>query len=146
MNVTCALALWIEQDGYKKFLLVHPTNSGHLRSWSLPKGLADEGESRLQAAVRECHEETGLDLNSVSHEFIELGVFPYSREKDYCLFVHEIKELDLSKLHCSTHFIDKKTQQQVLEVDRYCLVELHEALNLLNPKQAAILSGFKWRF
>lgn len=35
---------------------------GHPRQWALPGGRLDEGETALQAAIRECSEEVGLEL------------------------------------------------------------------------------------
>ena len=48
------------------FLIVrgHPIESfllmKHPRRWDLPKGHVDEGETELQCALRELHEETGI--------------------------------------------------------------------------------------
>lgn len=37
--------------------------SAHARQWAFPGGRIDEGETPLQAALREMHEEVGLQLN-----------------------------------------------------------------------------------
>jgi len=37
--------------------------SAHARQWAFPGGRIDDGETPLQAALREMHEEVGLDLN-----------------------------------------------------------------------------------
>ena len=44
----------------------------HPRRWDLPKGHVDEGETDLDCALRELHEETGIskDLIEVDREFI----------------------------------------------------------------------------
>lgn len=49
--------------------------------WDFPKGLQEQGETSLQAARREVHEETGIDeLNfDWGERFMETG--PYSRGK-----------------------------------------------------------------
>ncbi len=55
---------------------------GHLRpkSWRLPKGTPDPGETREETALRETREETGLeavieeDLGSISYWFVASGV------------------------------------------------------------------------
>jgi predicted NUDIX family NTP pyrophosphohydrolase len=55
-------------------LLVHPGGPLWARkddgAWSIPKGVIDDGEEPLAAAVRECQEELGV---SVSGEFLPLG-------------------------------------------------------------------------
>jgi len=49
--------------------------------WDFPKGLVEEGEAPLQAALRELCEETGIDVVTLDwgERFIETG--PYSRGK-----------------------------------------------------------------
>lgn len=55
--------------GWEVFLIQH--NRGHY--WGFPKGHAEEGESPLEAALRELKEETNLDLVSTLREepFVE---------------------------------------------------------------------------
>ncbi len=40
--------------------------SAHARQWALPGGRIDDGETPLEAALREIHEEVGLDLDESS--------------------------------------------------------------------------------
>ncbi len=137
-HVTCALMV-VTPEGV---LLVHPTGHRRDHSWSFPKGLKDEGERTYHAALRECFEETGLDLrgNSVT----DLGTYSYTKEKDYNLFMIKVPDtyipdpVDLSKLHCASLFEDKG--RMLPEVDDFCIKPLREALELLNPKQSAILA------
>ncbi|HTX48982.1 MAG TPA: NUDIX domain-containing protein [Caulobacteraceae bacterium] len=52
--------------GRPEVLLGHPGGpfwkNRDLGSWSVPKGLVDVGEAPLAAAIREFHEETGLEI------------------------------------------------------------------------------------
>jgi len=61
------------RDGKPEMLLVHPGGPFWRRkdrgSWSIPKGLFEEGEDPFQAAVREFREETGFEAHG---EFREL--------------------------------------------------------------------------
>lgn len=49
------------------------------RTWTLPKGTPDEGETREQTALREVREETGLEvritgpLDSIDYTFVQSG-------------------------------------------------------------------------
>lgn len=62
--VSCGVL--IEHNG--EFLLGHCTNTGF--SYGIPKGKQEPGESRIEAAIREVMEETGIELHpeNVSNE------------------------------------------------------------------------------
>ena len=51
-----------------KLLLEHPTNAPWKHSYSFPKGGIEKGETYLDAAIRETHEEIGVifDLSAIS--------------------------------------------------------------------------------
>ena len=53
--------LLIIQDN--KMLLAHPTRSPYYGSYSIPKGKVEEGESLIDAAIRETKEEVGVEIN-----------------------------------------------------------------------------------
>jgi ADP-ribose pyrophosphatase YjhB (NUDIX family) len=55
-----AAAVLVEKDG--KVLLVRRANDPARGLWTLPAGFIDAGEDPVQAAVRECLEETGLRI------------------------------------------------------------------------------------
>ncbi|MEW5869279.1 MAG: NUDIX hydrolase [Chloroflexota bacterium] len=56
-----AVAALIEQDGL--VLLVRRANDPQRGLWTLPAGFVDAGEDPEQAVVRECLEETGLQVH-----------------------------------------------------------------------------------
>ena len=47
----------------RQFLLLRHSGNGH---WSFPKGLIDNNETDLEAAIRELEEETGIQKQNVS--------------------------------------------------------------------------------
>jgi ADP-ribose pyrophosphatase YjhB (NUDIX family) len=55
-----AAAVLIEKDS--QVLLVRRRISPHIGKWTLPAGFVDAGEDPIDAAVRECFEETGLTV------------------------------------------------------------------------------------
>jgi predicted NUDIX family NTP pyrophosphohydrolase len=68
------LAYRFRRDGIPEFFLIHPGGpfwaGKDLGSWTIPKGLREEGEDPLEAAKREFREETGFVPGG---EFIPLG-------------------------------------------------------------------------
>ncbi len=66
--------VFTEEDGSLKYLVLHYP-AGH---WDFPKGHVEEGESDVEAALREVKEETGLDVEIV-FGFREVIDYVYSK-------------------------------------------------------------------
>jgi len=56
-----AAAVLVEKEG--KALLVKRANAPERGKWTLPAGFVDAGEDPMEAARRECYEETGLQIS-----------------------------------------------------------------------------------
>lgn len=79
--------------------------------YDLPKGHVDEDDSNmLAAAIRECEEETGLQLDE--EDFGESALFNYG-ENGYMkvFFLKEPMEINLDELHCDS-LIDENCKQK----------------------------------
>jgi predicted NUDIX family NTP pyrophosphohydrolase len=72
-NISAGLLMFSRKNGLKVFL-VHPGGPFFMKKdddyWGIPKGLTEEDEDHLQAAVREFKEETGIQPVG---EFVPLG-------------------------------------------------------------------------
>jgi predicted NUDIX family NTP pyrophosphohydrolase len=72
-NISAGLLMFCRKNGLKVFL-IHPGGPYFSKKdedfWGIPKGLAEEDEDYLQAAVREFEEETGIKPEG---QFISLG-------------------------------------------------------------------------
>src|ERR1700733_13378949 len=73
-KISAGILLFRRRPPDLEVMLVHPGGpfwaKKDLGAWSIPKGLADEGEDLLAAAKREFLEETGA---TVEGEFLDLG-------------------------------------------------------------------------
>ena len=66
-----------------KLLIGHVTGQKH---WDIPKGKIEDGETPIQAAIRETYEEAGIVVQET--ELRDLGQHPYRRGKQIHLFVY----------------------------------------------------------
>ena len=65
-----------------ELLLCHATGRNY---WDIPKGVRDEGETTVAAALRELREEAGIELDE--SQLRDAGVHKYLPRKDLHLFV-----------------------------------------------------------
>ncbi len=100
---SAGLLVFRRRDGGLEFLLAHPGGPFWAKrddgAWSIPKGLADDGEDLLAAARREFLEETGLNVEG---EFVRLADLRQKSGKVVSGWLVEA-DLDLSAF-CSNTF------------------------------------------
>jgi 8-oxo-dGTP pyrophosphatase MutT (NUDIX family) len=120
-------------DGHQ-VLLGHVTNAHH---WDLPKGRMDAGETALEAAVRECAEETGLQVDL--DQLHALGMHDYTPKKDLWLFCWpQIHMPDVTKLACKSMFTGSRGTQP--ELDAFKLVSWSDLNSYCAPHMFRVLT------
>ena len=131
-------------------LLGHPGGpywrSQDYGSWSIPKGVAEDGEALEAVAAREFGEETGFDLSAVTTQGAldrqDLGEVQLRSGK---LVRAWAIEGDLDPAHASSNEIEiewpPRTGRRLLipEVDRLAWFNLAEARRRAHPAQAAFM-------
>ena len=119
-------------------LMIHPTKSSWFKSYGIPKGGIDSGETEEEAAIRETFEEVGIKISK--KQLGERGEFFYDKNgkvnKRVVYFVVEIKEL--AEIGLTTEIVSK-SQLQLKEVDWAGFVSLEEAKKRCHPKQLDLL-------
>ncbi len=102
------------------WLLAHATRTPR---WDLPKGKIEPGETPLEAALRETHEEIGLDMRCYQDQIQDLGQHSYLPKKDLHLFRLDLSEaLDLTECSCSTYIRRGEENEHYPETDAYAWV------------------------
>lgn len=131
--------LVVGADG--RLLLCHVTGTA---KWDIPKGMQDEGETTLQAAMRELFEEAGVAFDAA--RFVDLGLFDYRPDKRLHLYrVDSGDELgDLSTLACTSFFPHHATGADTPETDGYRWAARKELTKLCWPRMAARLLALDW--
>jgi len=115
--------------------------SGNYGGWSIPKGMAEEGESPTETAVRELWEETGIDVNSLKISLIvELDPVMYkTRKKILKSFLYIIEDDLIDFDFKCISLVDGKYP----EISDYKLVELENAEKVLHEAQTSKIAEIK---
>lgn len=143
MKVNAAGVFLIRKD--KKLLICHPTN--HKPDfWSIPKGKVDDGETPLDAAIRETFEETNIDISK--HKVI-IGLEPinYGHKKKmlHPFILHETANDNLDwntwDIKCNSNVPEERGGFP--EMDDYKWVTIDEAKILLHDTQVKCLDAIE---
>ncbi|MEP7139698.1 MAG: NUDIX domain-containing protein [Caldimonas sp.] len=119
----------------RELLLCHVTGQRH---WDLPKGGIDDGESPLQAALRETREETGLAIDPALT--LDLGRREYTGKKDLHLFAVISPRVDPRELHCASCFVERGSGRERPEMDGFGWFAFGRIGELCTPNLSAVLA------
>ena len=130
----------------REVLLVHPGGPLWAKkdagAWSLPKGLLDEGEAPLAAALREFAEEVGHP--APAGPFVPLGEVVLKSGKKVIAFAAR-GELDPAALRSNEIDVEWPPRSgrtlRIPEVDRAAWVTLERARELINPAQVPLIEA-----
>ncbi len=144
-KTSAGILLYRDRPGGVEVLLVHPGGPFWRKkddgAWSIPKGLADEGEDLLAAARREFFEETGATLTS---EFVDLGAHKQPGGKTVAVFACA-GDFDPALLKSNTFAIEWPPRSGKMaefpEVDQAAWFSLDEALAKVTKGQRSILAA-----
>ncbi len=122
-------------------MLCHATGRNY---WDIPKGVRDDGETAVAAALRELHEEAGIELDE--GQVRDAGVHKYLPRKDLHLFVLDPPEpsLNVDACRCSTHYTPRYGTREIPEVDAYRWAARSEVPELCGKNMTRVLMALDW--
>jgi len=146
-QASAGLLMYRKSGSVLEVFLVHPGGPfGAKRdqgAWSIPKGLIDEGEDKLEAAKREFTEETSI---LPSEPFIYLGEIRQKSGKHVYGWAFE-GNCDSSQVKSNTFTLEwppKSGQmKEFSEIDKGEFFSLSDALRKINQNQAEFLDRFE---
>lgn len=139
------------RNGAPEILLVHPGGPQNVNNdlgwWSIPKGLADngeEGDALLDVAKREFEEETGFKPEG---QLVYVGsVLNGARDKTVHAWMME-GDADVLKLKSNTCMFEwpprSGKQIEIPEVDRGEFFDLETAKNKIHDYQLGLIEQFE---
>jgi predicted NUDIX family NTP pyrophosphohydrolase len=130
-------------------MLVHPGGPFWAKkdeaAWSIPKGLANEGEDLLEAAKREFLEETGMDAEG---EFLDLGAHKQPGGKTIAAWACE-GDFHPASLKSNTFSLEwpphSGRTSEFPEVDRAAWYAIDEAFMKIHKGQKPIIAALETR-
>lgn len=150
-KISAGLLLFRTQNGHLEIFLVHPGGPYFSKkdkgAWTIPKGEVEEGESMLETAIREFHEETGLQPGV---EFIALENIKQKGGKTVHAWAFE-GDWDESKQLKSNEFEIEwpprsGKKQKFPEIDKAEFFSLSVAKQKINPAQVEFLDKLEGYF
>ena len=144
-KISAGILLFRRRPTGIEVMLVHPGGPFWAKkdegAWSIPKGLADEGENLLEAAKREFLEETGV---TVEGEFLDLGAHKQPGGKTVVAWACE-GDFDPAALTSNKFSLEWPPRSgrvaQFPEVDQAAWYSIDEALEKINEGQRAIVEA-----
>jgi predicted NUDIX family NTP pyrophosphohydrolase len=144
-QTSAGILLYRKRPAGIQVMLVHPGGPFWARkdegAWSIPKGLAEDGEDLLAAAKREFFEETG---KRVDGEFLDLGAYKQPAGKMVVAWGCE-GDLDPAVLKSNSFSIEwpphSGKETEFPEVDRAGWFDLDEALAKVTKGQRPIIAA-----
>lgn len=144
-KISAGILLFRRRPTGIEVMLVHPGGPFWAKkdegAWSIPKGLADEGENLLEAAKREFLEETGV---TVEGEFLDLGAHKQPGGKTVVAWACE-GDFDPAALTSNKFSLEWPPRSgrvaQFPEVDQAAWYSIDEALEKINKGQRAIVEA-----
>lgn len=139
-KITIAAGIFLLREN-ARILICHPTNHAP-DFWSIPKGKLNNGETPLQAAIRETFEETNIDLKDYK-AVKALTPVNYSHKKKmihpFVVWEHANKHIDWDSFDIKCNSNVPEARGGFPEMDDYKWVTIEEARPLLHQTQVICL-------
>jgi predicted NUDIX family NTP pyrophosphohydrolase len=149
-QLSAGLVMYRKSESLPEVYLVHPGGPFWAKkeegAWTIPKGLIEEGESKLEAAKREFAEETSI---IPSGPFIDLGEIRQKSGKQVYAWAFE-GDCDPPPIKSNTFTLEWPPKSgrisEFPEVDQGKFFGIMEARRKINPQQVEFINRLEAHF
>jgi predicted NUDIX family NTP pyrophosphohydrolase len=143
-KISAGVLIYGYRKGQLEVLLVHPGGPFWRKkdegAWSIPKGEPEGGEDLLTAAVRELHEEIGIESQG---NLVDLGTIKQRGGKTVHAWAYEVEPRETIRPESNTFQMEWPPHsgkiQAFPEIDRAQFFRLPEAQKKINEAQRVLL-------
>jgi predicted NUDIX family NTP pyrophosphohydrolase len=143
-KISAGVLIYGYRKGQLEVLLVHPGGPFWRKkdegAWSIPKGEPEGGEDLLTAAVRELHEEIGIESQG---NLVDLGTIKQRGGKTVHAWAYEVEPRETIRPESNTFQMEWPPHsgkiQTFPEIDRAQFFRLPEAQKKINEAQRVLL-------
>lgn len=123
-------------------LLGHPTNSSWYGTYSIPKGGIEDGENKIQAAIRETAEEMGIfvDISMIDKTEHTLTLTSKNNKYNKVIYYYIVKINDIADLRLNSIKVPK-SQLQLKEMDWGGFLSYTDAIKRISKSQLSIINN-----
>lgn len=135
MKTSCGVLIINE---FNEILVGHSTGN---KFYDIPKGMLEEEENPTDCVIRECKEETSIEL--FKETLKDLGIFKYNKEKNLHLFSIQVKKdsINLDSLVCTSMFEHYYSKKILPEVDSFKWISFNEIDSNCAKSMAKLLNS-----
>ncbi len=123
---------FIEHDGE---LLLLKRLGAYAGTEALPGGVVDEGETPLEAVIREVSEETGIDLSDTPPDFLKT-IFERWSDKDFVYHMFHAALTERQIVALSSEHSDFSWVTPALALQRNLIEDLDACIKMFYPQAA----------
>lgn len=143
-HISAGLLMFCRKNGYRIFL-VHPGGPFFSNKdegfWGIPKGLIEENENHLDAAIREFEEETGLKPHA---PYYDLGTVVQKNGKTVYAWAFECEDDTQFDIICNTCTVEWPPKSgriiTIPEVDKGEFFTVDQAMVKINNAQKEFIN------
>lgn len=124
----------------QELLICQPYGTKGINNWSIPKGKSEKDETPIQAAIRECYEESGFDLKPYKKSMKEMGSKTYKTKKKrlHGFYLQLNEHINIKCFYCDCKILNREYP----EIISFEWCPIQKSLSRIHEAQSKLLKEY----